>query len=355
MGKKVLHGISGGIDSTVAAILLLEHGYEVVGITLRLYEKSGKFSALSPSESYINRAKEIADKLGIRHHIADAEEKFERNVIDVFRNEYLAGRTPSPCILCNTQIKWPVMIEKAAEMGCDFISTGHYAKILKSKGSWYIHKGKDPVKDQSYFLWNLNQQKLQKTLMPLGDLLKKEVVEIARKNNLLFGRKESMGVCFLEDKDYRKFLEDDPVHLDSPVGEGKVLDVAGKEIGKHKGYPYYTVGQKRDIQSFDGKEWYVISINAGKNILVAGTREYLYSDQFRVHQFYFANREDMFLEQISVLVRGYGLNPKGFCRITPLSEDLLQVDLDEKAWAMAPGQPVVFYHEDRVIGGAIVV
>jgi tRNA-specific 2-thiouridylase len=345
--------MSGGTDSSVAAMLLQSEGYEVIGVTLRLWDHSGKANIPAGAPQFIIEAKELANSLNIPHHVVDARKDFKDNVIRFFVEEYLAGRTPSPCIHCNPNIKWKLLIEKANELGCDYIATGHYVKIKEERGFYYIHKGKDPAKDQSYFLWNLNQDILSRTLTPLGNYTKQEVRDKAREFGFreVAEKKESMGVCFVENMDYRNFLKQQRPDLDEKIGPGRVIDTKGNELGTHMGYPYYTVGQKRDLELKEKKGLMVSEIIPETNTLVLDHRNNLNRTQFRVRDYYLINRKDIQAENIRTIVRGLGLNPEGYSRLHLVDETLMEIELDNAAWAIAPGQPVAFYIEDRLIGG----
>lgn len=351
--NKVVLGMSGGTDSSVTAMLLKKKGYKIIGISLWFWNSPNRKANNQELPDFIVDAKKLAKKLSIEHHIIDARDEFKKNVIGQFLQEYLKGRTPSPCIHCNPHLKWRLLLDKANQLGAQYIATGHYIQILKEKDIFYIHKGNDSAKDQSYFLWHLNQEILSRTLTPLGTYTKPEVREMA----INFGyknvasKKESMGICFLDGMDYRDFLKQEISDIDEKIGKGKIVDINGKEIGCHEGYPYYTIGQKRGLELKEKTGLMMSRINAETNTLVLEKREQLNRKNFKVSNYYFNNEKDINSPEITTIVRGLGLNPDGYSKLTPIDDKLLQVDLENAAWAIAPGQPVAFYINDKLIGG----
>jgi tRNA-specific 2-thiouridylase len=244
-------------------------------------------------------------------------------------------------------------LDKADELNCKHIATGHYIQIIEENGTYYIHKGKDPAKDQSYFLWNLNQDILSRTLTPLGKYTKPEVREIAKSFGFeeVAKKKESMGVCFMDRMDYRDFLQEMIPDINEKVGKGKVVNTKGEHLGWHDGYPYYTVGQKRGLELKEKAGLMVSRIDAKNNTLVLEKKLDLNRTELKISDYYFQNIEDIHKPNITTVVRGLGLNPEGYSQITIKSESELHVQLEHPAWAMAPGQPVAFYIGDRLIGG----
>lgn len=351
--NRVILGMSGGTDSSVSALILQEQGYEVIGVSLWFFDQDSSFTANAPYPEFILEAKKLAQQLGIEHHVIDARKEFRETIIQFFLDEYLAGRTPSPCIQCNPQLKWKLLLEKADELNSQFIATGHYIQVVNENNGYYICKGKDPAKDQSYFLWNLGQEVLSRTLTPLGKYTKTEVREMARRYNRpeIAERKESMGICFMERKDYRDFLHEMIPDLNKKIGKGKVTDVHGKHLGWHEGYPYYTVGQKRGLELEEKSGLMVSRIDAENNTLILEKKEDLFKTRIRVSNYYFNDRNDCNSSNITTVVRGLGLNPKGTSKLHFLNEKELEVELEYPAWAIAPGQPVAFYIADKLIGG----
>lgn len=350
---KIILGMSGGTDSSVAAMMLKNEGYEVIGVTLWFYSNNHSYDSSDSYPDFIKEAQKLAIKLGLKHYVVDARKEFRNTIIQFFLDEYMAGRTPSPCIQCNPKLKWKLLLTKADELNCQHIATGHYIQILKTGQNYYIHKGKDPVKDQSYFLWNLNQTILSRTLTPLGKYTKNEVREIAKSFGFaeIAKKRESMGVCFMDRKDYRDFLQEMIPDIDKKVGKGKVISPDGKELGEHDGYPYYTIGQKRGLELKEKSGLMVSKIDAKNNILTLEKKDDLNRLQIRVSNYYFHDIKDITATNITTVVRGLGRNPKGYSKITILNNRELMVDLDYPAWAMAPGQPVAFYMDDILIGG----
>ena len=351
--NKVVLGMSGGTDSSVTAILLKNKGYEVIGVSLWFWDSPNMDSNNEELPHFIVDAQQLAKKLSIEHHVIDARHEFKDVVIAQFLQEYLKGRTPSPCIHCNPNIKWRLLLDKANELGAQYIATGHYIQILEENGFFYIHKGNDPAKDQSYFLWNLNQEILSRTLTPLGTYTKPEVREIATSfgHKSVASKKESMGICFLDGMDYRDFLKQEIADLDEKIGKGKIVDVDGKELGWHEGYPYYTIGQKRGLELKEKTGLMVSRIDAENNTLIIENRDQLNRKNFTVSDYYLNNKEDISSLEITTIVRGFGLNPKGYSKLTLINDKLLEVELENPAWAIAPGQPVAFYIGNKLIGG----
>jgi len=345
--NRVVLGFSGGTDSLVAALMLREQGYEVIGVTLNLCEQGDGDPILD--------AILLAKKVGIIHFVVDAHDEFEQRVIKPFVNDYMNGLTPSPCSFCNNHIKWEMLKRKADQLGVEKIATGHYVNIEQSDGKYFIHRGVDKVKDQSYFLWSVPQSILKRAITPLGEYTKDKIREIAKENGYedIATKKESMGVCFLEGKDYISFLKKYHPDLDTKPGEGYIYDKNGGKLGKHKGVPFYTVGQKRWIDVDTKTSLYVKNIDNKNNSLVVATKQELKVKSLKVRDYVFPNIEDVKSPNIETNIRGYGLNPEGNSVIKRITTRRLEVQLEDFAWAVAPGQPVVFYENDRIIGGGI--
>jgi tRNA-specific 2-thiouridylase len=351
--NKVVLGMSGGTDSSVTAILLKQNGYEVIGVSLWFWNSPNEHSDKSQLPGFIVDAQELAKKLSIEHHVIDARDEFKDVVIGQFLQEYLNGRTPSPCIHCNPQLKWRLLLDKADQFNANYIATGHYIQITEEAGTYYIHKGNDPAKDQSYFLWNLKQEILSRTLTPLGSFTKAEVREMAADfgHKQVATKKESMGICFLDGMDYRDFLKQEIADVDQKIGKGKIVDIHGTELGSHEGYPYYTIGQKRGLELKEKTGLMVSRIDAENNTLVLEQREQLNKKEFKVSGYLLNNSDDINHSEITTVVRGLGLNPDGYSRLIILNQNELQVELEYAAWAIAPGQPVAFYIGNKLIGG----
>ncbi|MBP7562764.1 MAG: tRNA 2-thiouridine(34) synthase MnmA [Candidatus Cloacimonetes bacterium] len=355
---KVLLCMSGGIDSSVAAMLLRDQGYEIYGLTYRPYDSisigcmENKIGCCSVDAIF--EAKNLADKLGFPHSVLDLRKEFDNIVISDFINEYLAGRTPNPCVVCNRTVKWGEVLKKADEMDCEFISTGHYARINKKNGRSFLVKGKDESKDQTYFLWQLSQDDLKRTIFPLGDLTKNEVRNIARQKGFekISNKRESQEICFITDNDYRRFIRERMPEIDQKVGEGNFTDISGKILGKHKGYPFYTIGQRKGLVIALGKPAYVVDIKPEENIVVLGEREDLNKKELWVDNVNLMKYENISGEMEVITKIRYN-NAGNLSRISQHG-DRIKVEFYNEAWAVAPGQSAVFYEGDELIGGGII-
>lgn len=352
--------MSGGVDSTAVCHILLNKGYEVVGLTIRNVDIPSKMRISSDGEmmpGYILEAKSLAERLKIEHHVADERDSFERDIVQPFFNGYLAGITPNPCVECNPIFKFHVLSDWADKLNCEYIATGHYARILSSNGLFYVARGIDDSKDQSYFLWRLRQSILKRTLFPLGDKTKGVVREYLANNGFEMKShdKESMEICFIE-RDYRDLLKKRVTDIENRIGPGKFVDTEGKVIGTHKGYPFYTIGQRKGLVVAFGKPVYVLRINAEKNTVMLGQQEQLETSSMFVknQKFVGINNGNLpTMEGLTVRIRYR--NRAIPCRLEAIPiEERLMVRFLEKASAVTPGQSAVFYCGDTVIGGAII-
>ena len=345
--QRVLLGMSGGMDSSMSAVLLQQKGYEVIGATLLTHTDAHTDSIVS--------AQALAAKRGIEHHLIDCRVAFKDEVIAYFADEYTKGRTPNPCIRCNETIKWKYLLELAEELDCQHISTGHYVRRSTLNNIHYIKKGVDPAKDQSYFLWNLSQKVIAKALFPLGELRKAEVRELARKLGYtdIADKKESMGVCFLSGTDYREYLTQ-LLPKDHPaLASGPVVDENNKVLGQHDGYPFYTIGQRRGIEGV-AKGKCVVAIDAERKTLIAGNREALMAKSVSLKEALLTTDVSLWQNQkVFVRIRGLDSVP-GYWATVNYSNNTLVVHFDNEVWALTPGQSVVAYHHDMLIGGGIV-
>src|SRR6056297_1960065 len=277
--KRVLLGMSGGIDSSLAAILLIEQGYDVVGLTMKMWDNIEKDPRHKNDGAHatdsVHEAKAVAEQLNIEHYTENIVHEFNQTVVCNFIDEYLNGKTPNPCVLCNTKIKWNILLRKAKELNCEYIATGHYAQIIKSYSGYQLKRAKDKKKDQSYFLWGLTQDILKKSLLPLGKFTKDEIRKMAAKKGFvkLAQKKESQEICFIPDNDYRKYLKTNAPEIAQKVGPGNFISINGEYLGKHEGYPFYTIGQRKGLKIALGEPMYVLKINAKTNEIVLGKRD----------------------------------------------------------------------------------
>jgi tRNA-specific 2-thiouridylase len=380
---KVLVAMSGGIDSTVTALMLHQQGYEVVGITMKTwdYTNSGgskKETGCCNLDSF-NDARMAAVQHGFPHYILDIRDEFGSFVVDDFVNEYLAGRTPNPCVLCNTHIKWRALLKRADALGCDFIATGHYGKVYQHEnGRFVVSKGVDETKDQSYVLWGLQQDLLSRTLLPLGGYRKTEIRQMAMDFGYpeLAKKSESYEICFVPDNDYRGFLKRKVDGLEERVSGGLFVDKDGNVLGKHKGYPFYTIGQRKGLDIALGKPAFVTAIDPDTNTVVLGDEVDLEKEEMKVGKINWIKYDGIDGEMeavtkirykdkgtLSVLYPGseetrYALSVQQNAlsqqqNALPL-QDNMTVRFYEKAKGIAPGQSAVFYEGDDVIGGGII-
>ncbi len=361
MSKKgrVLVAMSGGIDSTVAAMMLHEEGYEVVGITMKTwdYANSGgsKKETGCCSLDSINDAREVAVHMGFHHFIIDIREEFGDYVIDNFVDEYIAGRTPNPCILCNTHIKWNALIKRADAMNCEFIATGHYAVIKEANDRLFISKGKDDRKDQSYVLWGLDQECLKRSNFPLGNYTKDEIRQMAFDwgYESLSKKAESYEICFVPDNDYRGFLKRRVEGLEERVKGGKFIDKEGNELGVHDGYPFYTIGQRKGLGGGFKTPKYVTEIIPETNTVVLGEVDDLIKNTMDVGQLNLMKYSKI-TDGMEALTQ-VRYNDKGvLAQLYNKEGGGVKVDFLAHAKGVAPGQSAVFYDGDDVIGGGII-
>jgi len=360
MNKKgrVLLAMSGGLDSSVSAILLQEQGYEVIGITLKLWDYENPCCAADSvcgNADVIDDAKALSQRLGIPHHVLDYTKEFREVVIQNFIDEYLDGRTPNPCILCNIFLKWNSLIVKADELNCDWIATGHYAMVNQNKGRYFVSKAKDENKDQSYVLWGLSQTHLARTIFPLGNYTKEEVRAMAREMGFthLANKRESYDICFIPDNDYRVFLQKHVPDLAQRCPQGNFIDVNGKVVGKHQGYPFYTIGQRKGLVVAFGVPKYVCKLNPQTHEITLGDKEDLLSDKLHVTHYNLSK---------------YDCIPKNFTGITKIRyrdagqisrvvqrKDSLTVRFQNPVSAITPGQSAVIYEGNDVVAGGVIM
>lgn len=355
--KKVMLGMSGGVDSSVAAAILLQQGYEVIGVTLQIWqdldEEAKKSEGGCCSLSAVDDARRVANKLGIPYYVLNFKDIFNKTVIEYFKEEYFKGRTPNPCIACNRHVKWQAMLDKAVSMGIDYIATGHYAKVMQdaTTGRFILKKSVTDKKDQTYALYNLTQNQLSRTLMPVGDYSKDRIREIAKELGLGVATKpDSQEICFIQDNDYGRYLSQ---NTDKKILPGKFVDTKGNVLGTHKGIVHYTVGQRKGLGITFGKPMFVVAIDAKNNRVILGDDKEVFSDTLTASDLNFIAVEKP-SEGMRVSAKIRYSAKEAPATVYVLSEDKVQVVFDEPQRAITPGQSVVFYNGDVVVGGGTI-
>lgn len=345
--KRVLVAMSGGIDSSAAAIKLHEAGYQVIGITMKTWNYTNACSTKKQigccNLDTINDAREVASKMGFPYMVLDIRKEFGHYVVNNFVGEYLAGRTPNPCVLCNTHIKWDALRKRADELKCKYLATGHYAQVKKENRRYVLYKSNDLTKDQTYALWGLSQENLSRTIFPLGHLTKKEVRSFMAERGFhnLVKKPESYEICFIPDNDYRSFLKRKVPKLAEKVQKGEFVLEDGSVVGHHQGYPFYTVGQRRGLKIALGYPVYVTEIQPKTNRVVLGTFDELARDGMYVHQVNMVKHEKIngYIDAI-IKVR---YNDIGHPGVIQAEKGQLKVFFGKGVHAIAPGQAAVCY------------
>ena len=356
---KVLMAMSGGIDSTMASLLLHEEGYEVIGLTMKTwdYESSGgsKKETGCCSLDSINDARQLAVDCGFPHTILDIRDEFKGFIIDNFVEEYMAGRTPNPCVLCNTHIKWEALLKRADMLNCEFIATGHYAQVREVERRFVVSKGLDESKDQSYVLWGVTQECLKRTIFPMGEYHKKDIKQMAldRGYKALAEKNESYDICFIPDNDYRGFLKRRVEGLEEKVKGGNFITISGEVVGTHDGYPFYTIGQRKIGISLGQNPTFVIGINPEDNTVTVGTKEDLQKQEMHIRNVNYLKYDK--IEDGKEYVVKVRYKHKGEMATITNEGENLKVLFHKKVEGIAPGQSAAIYEGDDLIAGGFIM
>ena len=342
MNKKVVIGLSGGVDSSVALHLLKEQGYECVGVTMKVWD-----------ETETEDAGALAKQFGIEYRIVDFRERFKSRVQDYFVNEYLAGRTPNPCTVCNRHVKLEALLSVADEVGADYVATGHYARIKKlDNGRYTIMKTPTAQKEQTYALFRLSQEQLARIMMPVGEYTKDEIRNIARDMGIdVADKPDSQEICFIPDNDYAGFIGR---YTGKECEPGNFVDTEGKILGRHKGIIHYTVGQRKGLNLSLGRPAFVVELRPETNEVVIGTNEDVFSDTLYAGDINYMGLGELPPEGITAIGKIRYAHAGAPCRVVPVGDDRIKVVFDEPQRAITPGQAVVLYDGDKVLlGGTI--
>ena len=345
MKQRILLGMSGGTDSSVAAILLMEQGYEVVGITFRFWEEGENF--------HLNDARNLAAQLGIEHLVYDAREVFNNKIIAYFKNEYLSGRTPFPCVKCNNELKWKLIIDEADRLNCEKVAMGHYVQIITENGKYFVAEGNDPDKDQSFFLWGLKQEQLARIVFPLGGFHKTDVRRMAAERGFqkVAEKKDSLGACFCSG-DYRPFLKSLLKEPEKHIYPGNFVDEEGNKLGLHEGFPLYTVGQRRGLIHLNRKV-FVKQILPETNEVVLAPLKNMYQTEFLIEDVNVVAAE-LFTDKFDIYTRIRYRKQNTLSRVIFLDNGKAKVELAEPLESIAPGQSAVFYRDGKILGGGFI-
>lgn len=359
MSKKVVVGMSGGVDSSVAAWLLKEQGYDVIGVTMQIWqdedtevqEAEGGCCGLSAVED----ARRVAMDLGIPYYVMNFKQEFRTSVMDYFAGEYMEGRTPNPCIACNRYVKWESLLRRSMAIGADYIATGHYARVERlENGRFALRQSVTAAKDQTYALYNLTQEQLSRTLMPVGDYHKEEIRAMADKIGLQTANKpDSQEICFIPDHDYAAFIEN---YTGKKMPEGNFVDLNGKVLGRHKGISHYTVGQRKGLNLAMGYPVFVVEIRPETNEVVIGSGEDVFTRTVRCRKLNWMAIDGLHGAELEVRAKIRYSHRGAMCRIRQTEEDMVECRFEEPVRAATPGQAVVFYDgNDYVVGGGTIL
>ncbi len=346
--------MSGGVDSSVAAYLLKEQGYDVIGVTMQIWQEDTEYEEREGgccSLSAVDDARRVANKIGIPFYVLNFRESFKKNVIDYFIDEYMEGKTPNPCIVCNKYLKFDELLKKAQGIGADYIATGHYAKIEKHNGRYILVKSDDDKKDQTYALYNMTQNQLAHTLMPCGKYTKDRIREIAKEIGLdVHNKKDSEEICFIPDNNHGRYISE---AMPGKVKEGNFIDKEGNILGKHKGIVYYTIGQRKGLGLAMGRPVFVTDINPLTNEVVVGSEEDIFKTDLVCKDVNFIAFDSLDKPlELKAKIR-YSAKPADAI-ISPLENGKIKVSFKEKQRAITKGQSVVFYLDDLVVGGGVI-
>ncbi len=360
MNQRVVVGMSGGVDSSVAALLLKEKGYDVIGVTMQIWQEEEESRRERKGgccgQSAVNDAARVAEILDIPYYVMNFKREFQSCVIDYFLDEYLHGRTPNPCIACNRYVKWESLLQRSRQIGADYIATGHYARITKlPSGRFALRTSVTSQKDQTYVLYSLTQDQLAHTLMPVGEYAKEEIREIAKKAGLpVFDKPDSQEICFIPEGNYASFIEAECRKIQCPVPPaGNFVDQSGKILGQHKGIYHYTIGQRRGLSIAAGHRIYVTDILPESNEVVLGDQKDLCTNEVWCEKLNFISDADLTAPR-RVLARIRYHDPGEYCRIEKEGDDTVHCLFEKSIRAAVPGQAVVFYEGEYVLGGGTI-